>query len=422
MKKKILILCSYARDIRELSRVEDQQNYEFIFEPSSKLWLKNLCDSESSKEKIFAEIEMSIDAICNYCINNGIDAIISSCDYPANIMRTAIINKLNLPGPSLESILSLEHKYYSRLLQLKHVHQAVPSFCLTNNTQKIKRFPVLIKPVKSSFGHNAFVVNSKDEFIRYVKKVPLPEKFLYPFNYFLKRFSYFEYDACNSIIEDFLSGYQTTVDGFIQNGEVTILGIVDSLMFPGTISFSCFEYPSCLEQDVQNRMIEITKQVIMRSGLNNTLFNVECIYNPEMNRVYIIEINPRITSQFAGLFERVDGFNTYEILIDIALGKKPKIYKKQGAFNVAASCVLRFFDDKFVQKIPSDSNVQKIKELFPDMDLEIFAKPGNKLSDEEQDSKSFRYGLIYLGAYDRQDLLNRFEICQDLLDFKFKDV
>src|SRR5205085_1876155 len=46
------------------------------------------------------------------------------------------------------------------------------------------------------------------------------------------------------IAEAPLFGAQVTVDGFVQGGRATIMGVVDSVMYPGTISFERFEYPS----------------------------------------------------------------------------------------------------------------------------------------------------------------------------------
>ena len=198
--------------------------------------------------------------------------------------------------------------------------------------------------------------------------------------------------------------------------------MVDSLLFPDTISFLRFEYPSSLERNVQNRLAELVKSLISQTSLDNTLFNVECIYNPITDKIYIVEINPRISSQFADLFERVDGFNTYEILLDIALNQKPHFCRGQGIFNIAASCVLRCFEDQLVLKVPSVNNINRLTKMFPDMYFERYAEVGKMLSNERQDSKSFRYALIHLGAFDREDLLNRLDICTQLLDFQFKTV
>jgi hypothetical protein len=423
MKPKILVLCGTMRDERELSRSCVHEQYELIFEESSKSWIDDLCNAKSTEKAFHKKLEKTIEYFCTLCKREGISGIISSLDYPISTLRVAITEKLGLPGPSLSAVLQCEHKYYCRLLQQKHTPDAVPFFSIIHDAIDYDfhsfPFPLILKPLKSSFSRNAVVVYSTNEFESMIDEVPFPPEFLKPFNYLIRKNTDFEYDGCGVIAESFIDGYQTTVDGLVFQGEVTILGVIDSLFFPGTISFSRFEYPSSLEKHVQERMVDITKRIVAGSGLDNTLFNVECIYNPITDEVFIVEINPRISSQFGDLFERVDGFNTYDIMLDLSVGKKPIFNHGKGMYAIAASCVLRTFQDCYVLKIPSMRNIKRLQELFPDMYLEIYAQPGKRLSDEKQDGKSFRYALIHLGAYDREDLLNRFEICNLLLDFKF---
>jgi biotin carboxylase len=423
-RPKVLVLAGYQRDEQQLSNPFFQSKYDIIFEEPSKQWLSSLCKSPYNLEQMQNVINTSIDAIDDYCHKNNIDALVSSADYPANVLRVAIGEHLRLSGPSLEAILLLEHKYYSRELQQQCVPEAVPTFHLITQENKNDfasyntEFPLLIKPVKSSFSYGAFKVDFLEQYYQFIDSCFINELFLMPFNALLAQYTTYEYDACNVIAETFIPGYQTTVEGFIYQGEIVILGIIDSIMFPGTISFNRFEYPSSLEPEVQERMNAIVKKVMSNSGLDNSLFNVECMYTSETDEIHIIEINPRFSSQFADLFERVDGFNTYETLIEIALGRKPKTRHRQGKFKIAASCVLRIFEDHLVERVPSAGMLKRLYELFPDARIEIYAQVGKKLSSEKQDGKSFRYGLVHLGAYDHEDLFNRFEICKQLLNFK----
>ena len=50
------------------------------------------------------------------------------------------------------------------------------------------------------------------------------------------------------IAEGLLKGEQVTVEGYVQGGVATIFGVVDSIMFPGTLAFSRFDYPSHLPE------------------------------------------------------------------------------------------------------------------------------------------------------------------------------
>ncbi|MEX0940504.1 MAG: ATP-grasp domain-containing protein [Candidatus Babeliales bacterium] len=429
MKKKILFLNGSLRDYRELAKKFIQDNYTIIFEQTSNKLFEHLCNQHSLQE-VDSLIHRFIKDFSDLCIQENIAGIVSKADYPTNILKVALTEALQLPGPSLQTVLSLEHKFSARLIQKEHVPEAVPFFMLINpdvfdlNTNSIE-FPCMVKPVKSSFSRNVHIVSNVDELAYSLKNARFPISFLHPFNFFLSKYlTLSEYDGSHLIAESLLTGYQITVEGFVYKGKITILGIVDSIMYPGTISFERFEYPSSLEHPVQDRMCALVSRLMQHIDFDNSLFNVECVYNPSMDQIHIIEINPRISSQFADLFERVDGINTYRILLDLAVGRKPEVKRKEGQFNIAASCVLRLFEDQFVEKIPSKSNLKYLVDLFPDMHVEIYAKEGKKLSavDELQDGKSFRYGIINLGAFDHEDLMIKFHTAEKILDFKFKSI
>src|SRR5438128_819200 len=156
-------------------------------------------------------------------------------------------------------------------------------------------------------------------------------------------------------------------------------------------------------------MATIAKQVIPDIGFDHGLFNIEFMYDAARDAVKIIEINPRMSSQFADLFEKVDGVNTYHILLDLALGRRPRVRKRGGCYAVAASCVMRTFANKKVVKLPDKHEIESILRLWPDVRLEILATEGKKLSEELQDSQSYRYGLMNVGGRDRSHALDVFE-------------
>ena len=69
-------------------------------------------------------------------------------------------------------------------------------------------------------------------------------------------------------------------------------------------------------------------------GFDNGIFNIEMMYDAEADRISIIEINPRMASQFADLYEKVDGTNSFSVLLDIAQGRTPRFTRRQGRFEL----------------------------------------------------------------------------------------
>ena len=111
------------------------------------------------------------------------------------------------------------------------------------------------------------------------------------------------------------------------------MGITDSIMYPGTMSFERFEYPSRLPVGVQERMSDIARQVILGIGLDNTMFNMEMFYKEETDAIHIIEINPRMSYQFADLFEKVDGTNSYSVQLQLSQGQEPEFANGKGEYT-----------------------------------------------------------------------------------------
>ena len=61
-----------------------------------------------------------------------------------------------------------------------------------------------------------------------------------------------------------------------------------------------------------------------RSGSSWTLWNIEMMYDAAADRVSIVEVNPRICGQFADLYQKVDGTNSYEIALALCTGARPR--------------------------------------------------------------------------------------------------
>jgi hypothetical protein len=170
-----------------------------------------------------------------------------------------------------------------------------------------------------------------------------------------------------------------------------------------------------LPKSVQARMTEIATTVMEGLGFDNGLFNIEMMYDRETGRIAIIEINPRMASQFADLYEKVDGTSSYAVLLDIAQGQEPQFKRKSGRYAFAASCVLRAFEDHVVAALPTAADLGPLVAFYPDMRIELHGELGKKLSDDLQDGTSYRYGIINLGGRDRADVLAQFNRCSQRL-------
>jgi biotin carboxylase len=424
--KSVLLLCPTSREYRDLPAIAAGLNCRVVFDDFAGSYFDEQILGGSPSHPAQLDILALIEETISRHSNERIDGVTSAVGYPGMPVASIIAERLGLTGVRVERVLRCEHKYYARVSQQTHVPASTPSFQIVppegidaSGEEFRLPFPLFLKPVKSCFSINAQRVASLDELRRIAVTKRMPEGFIRPFDDLLRAHTNYEYDASCLLAESLLEGVQVSLEGYVFEGQVHLLGIIDAVMFPGTISFERFVYPSRLPAQVQARMREIAETFINGIGYDNALFNMELMYNPATGEIHIIEVNPKIASQFPDLFEKVDGTSSYAPLLQIALGVAPTFKHGQGGFKLAASCVLRDFQNRRVTSVPTAEQIAELAREFPDARIEISVAAGQLLSDIMQDGKSFRYGLVNIGANSEEELDAKLEFCKNALRFEF---
>ncbi|HNB21475.1 MAG TPA: ATP-grasp domain-containing protein [Candidatus Melainabacteria bacterium] len=425
--KDLLILCPTAREKRNLPHLAERIGVNLRFDDFGGDYFDDLLGENPDLDTKPLDIAKLLDETVQRHYDDNLAGITSGVGYPGMSATAVLTDRLDLPGPKPSPILLCEHKYYCRVKQAAIVPTATPEFYLIDPKElkiidEISMYPGFLKPVKSCMSKNAYQIKDKEELRKRAKESLLPELFILPFNDMVRLYTDWELNANYLLYEELLEGHQVSLEGFVYRGEVTVMGIIDAIMFPGTFSFKRFQYPSTLPADVLLRMEQIAATFMSGIGYDNAMFNFEMIYNPKKDSIHIIEINPKIASQFPDLFEKVDGSNTYEVMMRIALGMEPGFLRGQGKFRIAASCVLRTFDDKLVTQIPDQDNIKTVEQKFPESIVQVIATKGKKLSEQLQDSHSYRYGLINMGADSEEELVQNFDTASKMLDYQLDPI
>ena len=418
---KLLLLCAGSRDLRELAAAGLDVDHDIYRRDYGTAALEEMVSHGVGNVPPLRSPRDEIADILRRYRGCHLDGVISTDDYPGSTLASIVARELGLPGVDPVADLTCQHKYLSRVAQAKAMPDAVPRFARIGRSDARgdiawTRYPAFVKPVKSFFSIGARRVDTADALHAAIAANPIPSRFLEPLDWFLHEFVGTEIGE-PLIVEELLPGNQATLDGFVSNGHVRSMGVVDSIMFPGTISFQRFEYPSALPEAIQQRMAAASRAVLASIGFDNGMFNIEFMHDPATDALRIIEINPRMSSQFADLYEKVDGYNPYRILVDLALGNEPAVSFRQGRHAMAASCVLRTFADREVLRVPTSAEVASLCRRYPDLRVEILAAEGCRLSDTMQDDISFRYGLVNIGGANQREILTAFEACRQALPF-----
>lgn len=416
LTKRLLVLFPNAWDRVQLGHEKYRGTYDFEYHGSDLFHFP-----ESLKLVSFSSLGF-LDDVVGKMLRGHHAGVMSTDEYLGAIIAAAAAGRTGRSGTEPARIIAAQHKYYSREAQRAIAPEITPRTTLVPlrgvaSCPLSLEFPFFVKPVKGTFSLFAAKVDSRAALAKHmgfnVFERLLLGRVTKPFNDLLHALTDFDYDANYFIGEELIAGDQVTVDGFVWDGECEVMGIVDSVMFEGTNIFERFEYPSRLPAAVQARMAQLTRDVMLGLGWRQGQFNVELFYDRATDQIRVIEVNPRMSYQFADLYEYVDGSNSYDVLIDLALGRRPRFDKGAGPFDVAASFVLRTFEGRKIRSVPSPDQVSAFGERYSEATIKLYGKPGSSMGGEMKAIGSYRHAIVNVAANSYLDL---FAIHQDALE------
>jgi hypothetical protein len=369
--------------------------------------------------------------------DGSVDALVAHWDFPTSVLVPILARERGLAAPSLEAVLACEHKLWSRIDQAASVPEVVPGF------QGFDPFdddpfatieldlPIWIKPVKSHSSQLGFLIEDREQFEAVLPRLrhgigALGE----PFNEALALADLPVDIASTSgmtcVAESIMAGRQVTAEGSVASGAFAVHGVVDSPKDALGNHFSRYEYPATgIPQQVQGRMIDVCARYLHHIGFDDGCWNIEFMWDEDADQLWLVEVNSRISQSHADLFAKVDGASNHQVAVDTALGRTPRMPHREGEAAIAAKCFLwtEELADGIVRRVPSDQEVAAVERRFPGTIVDIAVAAGDQLSDL-RDQSSYRYdlGTVFLGAADREALLDRFAACQDLLTFEIDPI
>jgi biotin carboxylase len=171
-------------------------------------------------------------------------------------------------------------------------------------------------------------------------------------------------------------------------------------------------------------MVELTDTIMSHIGYDNAAFNVEYFWDEVQGRIWLLEINTRISQSHCDLFEKVDGVSNQQVTIDLGLGRRPDMPHRQGEFPMAAKFFHRvFFTDAVVTRVPTDAELAELLADFPGSKIAVQVEEGQRLSTlPEQDAYSFALAHVFMGAASAEQLLTDYDRLAARLAFDFDDI
>jgi hypothetical protein len=351
-----------------------------------------------------------------------VHAVFSSNEQFGALASALIARRLGLPGAKPEAILRAQHKYEAR----KHLQSFAPELCpayalidygISAQEADQLNYPLFVKPVKATFSVLARRCDNSQELLTHCRFAPwekfVIKKLIKPHNDALVDFPQFSTPTDRMIVEELLQGWQVNVDGYVHNSQVYVLGLVDEVMYPGSMAFERFEFPGQVQHDesLRKRIIAATDKVMRGFELDHGFFNVEFFYDPQTDRLQLIEINPRLAAQLGPLYEWTLGVDIYATAFALAQGLPPPPAHAP-RFGAAASFVWRSFGESSCPRLPSREDLAWLEREYPEAQLYLYPKRGYSLRRDLKWLGSHRWAVLNMPGTDHTDLRTRYEkIC-----------
>lgn len=409
--KRILVLFPKEWDRLEFGRPEYAGRYRFTYAGF------DLFRFPQNLRLATFDVFRFVNEVVERCRREPVDGVFSNNEYFGALVAAVVAEKLGLPGTDPRVVLAAQHKFYARRAFAAIAPEASPRFAafpyaLGSRADFPFELPCFVKPVKATFSVLARRVDSFEALRRHLSFWPFEKyvikRLVKPFNDLLPWYTDFTINAHHMIAEELLQGRQVNLDGYVCDGEVRVLGVIDEHMYPGTHAFHRFEYPSRVPAEVQARMVALARTLLTGMGYRHGFFNLELDWDPESGRLRVIELNPRMASQLAVFYEWVDGFNPYRLLLELACGEAPRLERGAPAYRAAASFALRKFDGKPLGADPSAEQLERVRREYPEARLMLYLKRGLALANEMKWLGSYRYAVVNMGARSSADLHERF--------------
>ncbi|TAK44038.1 MAG: ATP-grasp domain-containing protein [Betaproteobacteria bacterium] len=409
--KRILVLFPKEWDRIEFARPEYAREFEFVYAGF------DLFRFPDNARLLGFDVFRFVNQVVARFRHERLDGVFSNNEYFGTLIAAVVAEKLGLPGNDPRVVLTAQHKFYARRAFAAIAPEASPRFAafayaVRRREQLPFELPCFVKPVKATFSVLSRRVDTFDELRRHLAFWPfekyLIKRLLKPYNDLAAWYADFAIDAHHMIAEEILRGVQVNLDGYVHGGRVTVLGVIDENMYPGTSAFRSFEYPSRVPPQVQARMIELAARVLGGIGYRHGFFNLELAWDPDSGQLRLIEINPRMASQLAYLYECVDGVSPYRMLFQLAVGEAPRGERGVPRFRHAASFALRKFDGKPLGAHPTPDQIARVRRDYPEARLMLYLKRGASLAREMKWLGSYRYAVVNMGAASANDLHQRF--------------
>lgn len=365
------------------------------------------------------DIERFVDRWAARARRLNLRAVVSNHEQFGALAAALLAERMGWPGTPVQAVLACQHKLHAREVLQRVCPEANVPFARLDarygeDVPEGLHYPVFVKPVKAAFSVLARVASHREQLRAHTRfgawELWVIRHLVEPFERIVRARLPEAGSAHSLLLEAPVHAPQYSLDGYVFQGELRPLGVVDAVMYPGTQAFMRFEYPSRLPAEVQARAADVARRFLQAVGFTHGLFNMEFFHDPLTDKLSVIEFNPRMASQFSDLYQRVDGIDLHAMAMALAHGQDPALLPRaRPTARVGASFVYRQFQRSPPVQQPSAMRRRALRDACPDALLLQFPKSRGSIARDIKWLGSYRYGILHLGGDHATDLQARCE-------------
>lgn len=379
----------------------------------------------SNANLVWFDIERYVSRWAKRAARKGIQGVVSNHEQFGVLAAALLAERMGWPGTPVNAVLSCQHKLYAREVLSRVCPEANTGFAKMQAAYGEAvptdlKYPLFVKPVKAAFSVLAREVKSTADLHQHTRfgtwELWVIRHLVEPFERIMQKRLPTAGTAHSLMLEQTVNAPQHCLDGYVYQGKVHRLGVVDVDMYPGTQAFMRWDYPSQLPVHVQEQATQVAARFLHEVGFTHGMFNMEFFHDPATSKLTVIEFNPRLASQFSDLYQRVNGLQLHAYALALAHDQDPTtVPRRRPTAGAAASFVYRHFDSKSLPSMPDGLQTRVFHEAYPDALLFTFRKSKGSIARDYKWLGSYRYGIVHLGGSDAHDLRRRCEVASSLL-------
>ncbi|KGM13848.1 ATP-grasp domain-containing protein [Cellulomonas bogoriensis] len=270
-----------------------------------------------------AAVDAAVDAIA---AEHDVAGVVTWSDRDV-VTVSRIAARLGLPAAPVEAARVARNKYLMRQALADAPH-TIPRYALVRTWDEAVTaaeavgYSAVLKPTSASGSKGIFVLRGPQD--------------LRPAFEDLMRLTaaggdrVFEDNPNELVLEEYLTGTEHSVEGFVIDGEPVIVGVTDKdTTEPFKLELG-HVFPSSLPPDRLTAVHDLTRTVVAAVGLDRCTFHLECKVD-DQGRARLVEVAARIggdliTSHLVGL---ATGTPFYENVLRVAVGHAPVLPQAQ---------------------------------------------------------------------------------------------